>query len=194
MWSQLRPRYFFQVLREIDRDTIRSPSTDFRPAITLLSAGVCLLMVQYLKLSSSFHSLLIALSILTDQAELYSELRKLPFFHLLIYTWWGWWHIVGYVLIPACVIRWLFRDNLQDYGLGLGGLRSHLRWYALLCAPILCFAVLASFRQDFASHYPFYRLAHRSWIDLIAWECIYLFQFVCLEFFFRRFILDHLFY
>ena len=52
--------------------------------------------------------------------------------------------------------------------------------------------VLVSFGEDFVNHYPFYKLAGRSWFDLLAWELLYLSQFVFLEFFFRGFILQAL--
>ena len=55
--------------------------------------------------------------------------------------------------------------------------------------PIVCFAFFVSFREDFVAVYPFYRQAHRSGFDLLVWECLYLSQFACLEFFFRGFLL-----
>ena len=96
---------------------------------------------------------------------------------------------INNALIPIIVIKYVLRERVNSFGIGFSGLRSHWQWYALLCTPILCFVVIAAFREDFTAQYPFYKLAYRSWFDLLAWELIYLTQFVCLEFFFRGFLL-----
>ncbi|MDZ7829422.1 MAG: CPBP family intramembrane glutamic endopeptidase [Halofilum sp. (in: g-proteobacteria)] len=56
----------------------------------------------------------------------------------------------------------------------------------------MLFAFLASHSEAFTRTYPFYDHAGRSWTDLVAWECIYLTQFLFLEFFFRGFLLKSL--
>lgn len=162
-----------------------------RVALVLLSAGLCLLGLHYLKFFTAFQAALAWLApYLSNSPETFTAaLQAHRFFALYAYLWWGFWHLVFYALVPAVIIRCVLRDRLRDYGLRLGDLRRHLGWYLLLCAPILVFVIFASKRGDFSSHYPFYRLAARSWFDLVAWECIYLFQFVCLEFFFRGFML-----
>jgi len=114
------------------------------------------------------------------------------FGQLFSQIWWGGWHLIGYVLIPWLFIRFVLRQSLLDFGWRIGDLRQHWRGYLLLFSLIFSFVVLASFREDFANHYPFYRLASRSWFDLLAWELIYLSQFVFLEFFFRGFMLQSL--
>jgi len=93
-------------------------------------------------------------------------------------------------LLPILTIKFILKEPLKNYGLGVGKLRQHIKWYILLLVPILCFVVIVSFRDDFSSHYPFYKLAHRSWFDLISWEILYLIQFICVEFFFRGFIIQ----
>jgi membrane protease YdiL (CAAX protease family) len=62
----------------------------------------------------------------------------------------------------------------------------------LLISPILFFIFLVSFREDFLNHYPFYKQANRSWFDFLAWEILYISQFIFLEFFFRGFLLNSL--
>jgi membrane protease YdiL (CAAX protease family) len=44
----------------------------------------------------------------------------------------------------------------------------------------------------FRETYPFYRMANRSYLDLVLWEGMYALQFVSLEFFFRGFLLKGL--
>lgn len=157
-----------------------------RPAIALMVTAICLLMLHYLKFDMVFNATL------KDWlgSSAYFQLRRETFFPLLSQAWWSFWHVVTFILIPVIVIKTVFKEPLANYGLGFGRLRQHVKWYLLLSLPILSFVVIVSFRDDFSNHYPFYKLAHRSWVDLIAWEILYLLQFVCVEFFFRGFIIQ----
>lgn len=89
-------------------------------------------------------------------------------------------------------IKYILKQNLSQYGWQWGSVHQHWLGYILLMSPILLFAFLASFRDDFANHYPFYNMASRSWFDFIAWEIIYISQFIAVEFFFRGFIVNGL--
>ncbi len=196
-WSEIRPRTLRRALAAIDAEAAaeraEAATPDRRPPVALLTAAVSLLLIHYLKFATTFHAFVDQLSgWLGRPGSLYATLTRGRYFLLLNETWWAWWHVVGYVLLPVLVIKTVFRGRVRDYGTRLVGLSTHYPWYLLLVAPILCFVVLASFRPDFGSHYPFYRLASRSWLDLLAWESLYLLQFVCLEFFFRGFLLSSL--
>lgn len=196
LFSSLHPRHFMNVLQEIDTASLADKETrgekKYKVAIALMVSGFCLLVIHYIKYSSVFQAFLIMLSgwMGYGPGHFTALLATTKFLALTAHAWWGAWHVIGYVLIPVVVIKYVFNERIRDYGLQLGGVRSHLKWYVLLLAPILCFVVLASFRDDFLMQYPFYRLANRSWVDLLLWEAIYLLQFVCLEFFFRGFMLQ----
>jgi len=163
-----------------------------RPAIVLMIVAICLLMLHYLKFNSTFIDFLNLwfLHFSDNTKVVIAELKKQTFFPLLSYVWWTFWHLITFVLIPIFTIQFILKEPLSSYGLGIGKLNQHKRWYFLLVTPILCFVFIVSFREDFANHYPFYRYANRSWVDLVAWELLYLFQFFCVEFFFRGFILQ----
>ena len=165
---------------------------DKRPAIVLMIVALCLLMLHYLKFNTTFYAFLeIWFSQTSDNAKAsINALRRETFFPLMSQAWWTFWHLVTFLIIPIITIIWILKEPLSHYGLGFGRLNQHKKWYFLLAAPILCFVVIVSFREDFTNHYPFYKLAHRSWADLIAWEVLYLFQFFCVEFFFRGFIVQ----
>lgn len=185
--------FFFSELEVLHRELSKvNQSWDRRPAIVLMLTAVCLLLLHYLKMNTSFYSFLESwFSLFSDNPRLeLRELRRQTFFPLLTQVWWSFWHIITFVIIPIITIKWLLKEPLKNYGLGLGRLRKHIKWYLLLVAPILCFVVIVSFRDDFSNHYPFYKLAHRSWFDLIAWEILYLLQFFCVEFFFRGFVIQ----
>ena len=163
-----------------------------QPAIVLMVVAVCLLMLHYLKFNTTFYAVLEMLfSQTTENAKLaLLELRRLTFFPLLSQAWWSFWHVIAFVVLPVLTIKYILKEPLKNYGLGFGKLSKHYKWYILLAASILCFVVIVSFRDDFTNHYPFYKLAYRSWFDFVAWELLYLLQFVCVEFFFRGFIIQ----
>ena len=194
-WLQrFHPRNLCNVLQEIDRETERPPATagkfDPDPAIALLTTAVCLLFIHYMKFATSFKAFLEFYAAVTHQGSgFFPRLWRDPFFALYTNLWWGMIHLIGYVVIPTLVIKFAFKQRVMDNGLRLGKTRDYLFWYIALAVPIIFFAYFASFRQDFLNTYPFYRLAFRSGFDLLAWEIIYLSQFVFLEFFFRGFLL-----
>lgn len=106
---------------------------------------------------------------------------------LASFAWWGAWAWVGYVALPAAVAR-AWGVPLAELGLTARGLVAHRRTYAALLALALPLVVCGSLGDGFRATYPFYRLAHRSAFDFLAWEAIYLSSFVALEFFFRGFL------
>jgi len=101
--------------------------------------------------------------------------------------WWGAVRVGGY-LAPLAAWRLLFpRDRILDFGLRVAGFRAHAWIYALCLAVVMPLLLVARAQPDFGAYYPFYRLAGRSWLDFLAWEAIYVAQFLALEVFFRGF-------
>jgi membrane protease YdiL (CAAX protease family) len=196
--KRLHPKQILLALDDIDATspsyTLSRPEALRRVFTVLACVSVCLLMIHYLKYSSVFLAMLKALSEFIDQPAnyFYLVLRQTGFVELISYAWWTAWHIVGYVLIPALVIKRYIKLPVADFGWRWNATTAHWRGYALLLSPILVFVFIASSSRDFVAHYPFYRLAGRSWFDLLAWEILYLTQFICLEFFFRGFFLQAL--
>lgn len=198
MIKYLHPSRIFTVLDEIDAEA-PSYSLDRRAALrrvfsVLATVCVCLLLIHYLKYFSSFRSFLAMLSELQGQTSGYwlGRLNQTEFLHLISYVWWTFWHVVGYVLIPFLLIKYQLKTSFSDMGWHWADTSKHWLGYTLLISPILFFIFLVSFRGDFLAHYPFYKLASRSWFDFLAWELLYLTQFICLEFFFRGYILNAL--
>lgn len=198
MLAYLNPKNIFRTLDAID-DEAPSYSLSRREATrrvfwTLACVCVCLLLIHYLKYFSSFRSFLAIYSELMGKPSnsALAGLQKGDFLNLLSFAWWTFWHLIGYVIIPVLLIRYGFKTSVRDMGWRWADTHRHWLGYVLLISPILFFIFLVSFRSDFLQHYPFYKLAHRSWFDFIAWEVLYLCQFLCLEFFFRGFILNAL--
>lgn len=198
MIKLLDPRAIFTTLDYIDAEepsySLNRKAATRRVFWTLATVAVCLLLIHYLKYYSSLTSFLEMLSKAQGQQDNYLllELRKTEFLPLISFCWWTFWHIIGYVVLPFFVIRYIFKTSFIDMGWRWNDTLRHWKGYALLLSPILFFIYLVSFRSDFLHHYPFYKMAERSWIDLLAWEVLYLTQFICLEFFFRGFFLNAL--
>lgn len=186
--NSLHPRRILQALDKIDQATpsyrLNRPQALRRVFMVLASASICLLLLHYSKYSHNM-SLLVSASAMTS-------LRASPWYELSAYFWWTSCHLLAFVVIPWLVIRLLLGEKMRNFGWRINDTARHWRGYLLLLSPILIFVVLVSFGEDFVAHYPFYNLAGRSWFDLLAWELLYLSQFVFLEFFFRGFLLNAL--
>ena len=198
MISYLNPKNIFVALDQIDCQkpsyTLDRPTALRRIFYVLACVSVCLLIIHYMKYSSTFNATLKIFSVWAGEKPhyLFLELRATGFLNLVNYCWWTFWHVIGYVVIPYFVIKYLLKEKMIDMGWKFGDTAKHWKGYLLLVTPIFFFIFLVSFRDDFLNHYPFYKLAHRSWFDLIVWEALYLLQFICLEFFFRGFFINAL--
>ncbi|WP_317930256.1 CPBP family intramembrane glutamic endopeptidase [Halioxenophilus sp. WMMB6] len=177
-----------------DSYTMARAEATRRLFITLACVAVSLLLIHYLKFTTTFYAALEQLSLWAGEAPRYyrQQLYHTHYLELINYAWWTFWHVVGYVLLPWAVLRWLLKLPVASMGVKLNETREHWLGYLMLLSPILLFIYLVSFRSDFLQHYPFYRLAARSLTDFLLWELLYLTQFACLEFFFRGFMLNAL--
>lgn len=195
MLGKLHPKSIIEALDLIDEDSA-SYSMDRKAALRrvlwcLTVVAVCLLLINYLKNSSVLRELLYSFALFDGlpKRSYLNNIYQTGYGELVAYSWWTFWHIVGYVLIPVIIIKWIFKERALDYGWRLADTSKHWQGYLLLVSPILCFVVIASFGDDFSTHYPFYSQAGRSWTDFLLWEMLYITQFICLEFFFRGFML-----
>jgi len=198
MLSTLHPKRFLTILDEIDASnpsyTLSRPQGLRRVFWVLASVCVCLLLIHYMKYFSAFRETLSVLSKWSNGSDKLwlRELNRSGFLQLASYTWWTFWHVIGYVVIPYFCIKRFCDIPFKEMGWRWGDTHKHWLGYVLLISPILFFIFLVSFRGDFLQHYPFYKQAGRSWFDFISWELLYLLQFLCLEFFFRGYILNAL--
>ena len=99
--------------------------------------------------------------------------------------------VVCYLVIPAFIVRGVFRQRLSEYGWTTQGFLGHVWLYLLLFLPVGALVVLMSFEAGFQETYPFY-FEPESLLALAVWELAYGLQFLSLEFFFRGFMLHGL--
>ncbi|MEM6960494.1 MAG: hypothetical protein AAF550_01975, partial [Myxococcota bacterium] len=112
-----------------------------------------------------------------------------PYAELLLHSWWVFWRIVGFACLPAIFLR-VRGKSIGSCYLSLKGTWNHFWIYGLFFSVVAIFVFIASDTPSFQAYYPFYRLAYRSWFDLLCWELLYALQFFSLEFFFRGFLLS----
>jgi len=182
MITKLHPKRVIEAMDQIDSEK-PSHTLDRRTALrrvfsVLATVCVCLLIIHYMKYFSSFRS---GLTMLSEAQGLssqhwYQKLSNAGLLQLASYSWWTFWHIVGYVLIPFIIIKYHLKTSFTDMGWRWADTGKHWSGYVLLISPILLFIFLVSFRGDFLNHYPFYKQAQRSWFDFVTWEMLYLTQ------------------
>ena len=103
---------------------------------------------------------------------------------------WASCHVVGYLIVPALIVRVGFRRSLSECGLKVRGMHHGWWIYAGMFLVMLPFIFRVSTFQAFLHTYPFYKLADGQplWPRLFMWELFYAAQFVSLEFFFRGYM------
>jgi CAAX protease family protein len=102
---------------------------------------------------------------------------------------WAAWRYVCYLLLPVTVILVVLRESPARYGLRIHMNRRSAALYALLVGVAIPAVLWASSQENFARTYPFVKSAADDWRVFLIWEVAYVLQFVCLEFFFRGFLL-----
>ena len=105
---------------------------------------------------------------------------------------WAFTRVFGYVLPVGIWLLAYRKDSILDMGLRGRGFFAHVKLYALFLVVVAGAMVVVARAPDFGTYYPFYKLATRSWYDLILWECMYFAQFFALELFFRGWLLGAL--
>jgi membrane protease YdiL (CAAX protease family) len=110
---------------------------------------------------------------------------------LLCLSYWALGQTLVYVAAPLVVVKLVFRQPLEDYGVKQRGVFGCWPAYALMFLAILPGVLYVSQTSAFQQTYPFYRLGPGEplWPRLFVWEVLYAVQFFALEFFFRGFVL-----
>ena len=106
------------------------------------------------------------------------------------WAWWGANCVTCFFVIPALIVRFVFKQSLGDFGVTMPAPRKQIPLALILYLMVLPFVFGASRSAVFQNTYPLYHDADpvRSLAVFLAWEGIYLTQFFALEFFFRGFM------
>ena len=160
----------------------------------IILACFVLSFLEYFGGSSDFATLEGPLSLVFDDAKerLRYTFRENDYARLARLMYWSGCTFVGYMVIPMLYVKFVMRERLRDFGMGVRGALEHSWIYITLFIAVLPAVYFVSFTESFQNTYPFYKNADRSWLDFLAWELTYSLQFLSLEFFFRGFLVHGL--
>jgi len=114
------------------------------------------------------------------------QLSRLADWVLILFTF--------YFIIPVAVIKFVFRENLSEYGLKWNGAFKEYWIYVLMLVIMVPLVGFFSTTDSFQSKYPFYDLSagEKLFPNFWVWQGFYFLQFFALEFFFRGFMVHGL--
>lgn len=171
-------RWVGRIWQEIHEESIDRTRTtwDWRVLVCMMVVALSLALQEFFGDRGTFY-------------KLFPSLRGLKDWELISFCWWSGWRVFGLLIMPLVAVLCMPGERLRDYGWSTKGFFRHLGLYLGLFVAVFPLVYLMSLTKDFQRIYPFYKLAHRSTFDLVAWELLYAAQFLSLEFFFRGFML-----
>ncbi len=113
----------------------------------------------------------------------------LPYPTLWPKLYWASFKTVVYFLMPAAVIKLVYRDPLVEHGLRWGRGKGTWKLYLGMLVLVIPMAYVASFSGSFLRAYPKYAQAGETLTQLLIWEAGYGYQFFMTELFFRGLVL-----
>ena len=200
--ARLWNRFVAAPIRSSERDSDEARKQDgdrfdWKALVVCVVVAVNLTLLNYYGMSDRSGWLVDALSKLgfdTAAVKLSEALTFGPNARLYALFYWVSSCVLLYFVVPACVVRFIFRQRLTEYGLGIRGALRHYYVYIVLFLAILPLIYSVSNSEAFQRQYPFYKAYGDSQLPtgLIYWELAYGLQFFALEFFFRGFMVHGL--
>lgn len=176
------------ILREIRQDL---SALDRRAVLALVYAAFGLTCIFYFKDQAA-----VAAVLKGTQLEWFGDaITMLPQSNLPGLGWWVAVVTVFYIVIPAFIIKFVWRGRLRDFGLRPAIEPGFWKLLAVCVAIMLPLVWAMSLTDGFAAKYPFLKIYDGSpYISqtFLIWELIYFIQFLGLEFFFRGFLVHSL--
>lgn len=193
-----RWRYFSEPLEQVESQSRQhvagGTSVDWKVIVVLLTTAVSLTLQEYLFSSEHLGTVVRGLEQtgaggLLDGLGVVSGPPRNQALAGLIYWAIGTW--ITYLVIPALVIKLVLGGRLRDYGLRVRGILGGSWIYLLFFGALVPWLLFFSRTGSFQARYPFYGLQTDEplWPRFWVWEVFYATQFLCLEFFFRGFVL-----
>lgn len=116
-----------------------------------------------------------------------------PNYELNQLMYWSAWSSFFYFIVPASIIKWVWKEKLSDFGFKIKGALKGWPIYLGMFLFIIPCVILVSYEKSFQSTYPFYDPPRTNFMrKMLIWECFYAMQFITLEFFFRGFMVHGL--
>jgi membrane protease YdiL (CAAX protease family) len=176
------------------RTALTPEALDFKVVVVLVTSAVCLTIQNF---TQSLYSLADVadhlVSLVREPTGEYLRTEILAYSGSPKYRW-GWWGVITtltYFVVPALVVKLVFRERLSDYGLKVRGVLKAWPLYVGMLAIMIPLVWLVSHSPRFLLTYPMYGVARHEvlpWESYLFFELVYALQFCTLEFFFRGFM------
>jgi membrane protease YdiL (CAAX protease family) len=169
----------------------RSTRPDYKVMLVCITVAFCLTMIKYLGDPRFFLSMLQTMGARELAAEFEIRITVHPNAEIFRLLHWVSFVIIFYLLPPLLLIRYVFRESFEDYGLGIRFAFKDYWIYIVMLLVMIPLVLYFSRTESFQSRYPFYDVmpGESFWPNLVIWELLYFIQFFALEFFFRGFML-----
>jgi len=181
---------FVNTFNQIESEKIDEKGLDKKVIIIFFTVAFSLLLIQYF---GDYQFLISALTNihLDGIANQINELKAFfPNEQLFALTYWVMVLITFYFIVPLFIIKLIFKDSMNVYGLSPKGIFKSYKIYIVFFLFMVPLILLVSNTDSFQHKYPFYNPFGESlWPNFIIWQCLYFLQFFALEFFFRGFML-----
>lgn len=168
---------------------------DLRVCWIFIIAAVCLTGINFLANASSYKMFAPIINAFNSNAStnLCNWLYKHNDYSLHQLIYWGVWNSFFYFVVPACVIKLVWKEKLRDYGFKLKGALKGWPIYVGMFIVIIPCVIIVSYNKGFQGTYPFYDPPRNNFLGkMLVWELFYALQFITLEFFFRGFLVHGL--
>jgi membrane protease YdiL (CAAX protease family) len=178
----------FDIFERIEEDF---SLLDRRAVGALLYTAAGMASIFYLKDQNAVAGLLTG----TDLEPLGRAITDTSVNNLAALAWWVGVVTVFYFLVPAAIIKLVWKKNLADFGLSFRVENGFWKLLAVCLGVMLPLVYWMSTTAGFAAKYPFFRVYDGGTYltrAFLAWELIYFVQFFGLEFFFRGFLVHSL--
>jgi membrane protease YdiL (CAAX protease family) len=194
-WQALIGDTVVQVERDARAYTAATPEGfDFKVVVVLVTAAACLTIQNFTQSVYSLADVADHLVSLVDEPageRVRSEIMAYSSSPLHRWGWWGAITTLTYFVVPALVVKLVFRERLSDYGLKVRGLFKAWPLYVGLLAIMIPLVWLVSHSPRFLVTYPMYGVGRDAVLpreSYLFFELVYALQFCTLEFFFRGFL------
>lgn len=177
------------------KDFFPKGKENLRPIWIFILAAICLTGINFLSISSSYKLFTPILNAFNGNwgGRLGHWLYSHPDYELHQLMYWGFWNCFFYFMIPALVIKLVWKEKLADYGFKLKGALNGWPIYLVMFLIIIPCVVLVSYEKSFQGTYPFFEPPRQNFLKkMLVWEVFYAAQFITLEFFFRGFMVHGL--
>jgi membrane protease YdiL (CAAX protease family) len=193
-------RYFREPLRTVEAESMEyrlanSTRIDWQTPTVLVTAAVCLILQNYTQQPASVirpvRYVVESVAGFEAGARVEAKFGAWHYNPLANRLWWAGIAVLTYAVIPALVLKFVFRARLADCGLKVRGILNAWPLYVLFVCVMVPLVWIFSATEHFQSIYPFLRVttAEEVRTDLWKWELGYAAQFISLEFFFRGFLI-----